>query len=165
MPNLASILKEEIRRLARKEVKAVFFPVKQDAVALKKRMAGLAKRLARLEKDVAFAVSQVGRQVKVAATLPVEDKRVRITAKGMRSMRRKMRLTQAEFAALLGVTGQAVYQWESKQGPLRVRERVKRSILAVRDLGAREARRLVEELAGAKTQKKRGRPRGRGKAD
>lgn len=160
MPNLASFLKEEIRRLARKEVRASVVPLNRDKVALKRRVADLSRRVVRLEKEVAFLVSQATKAVKaVAAAEPADDQRVRITAKGMRSLRRKLRLTQAEFAALLGVTGQAVYQWESKEGALRVRHRVRRTLLTVRNLGAREARRLVEEIAGAKAAKRAPRAR------
>lgn len=160
MPNLATVLKDEIRRLARKEARAAVRPLSRDKVALKRRVADLSRRVVHLEKDVTFLVSQAGKTVKaVAAAVPVADQRIRITAKGMRSLRRKLGLTQAEFAALVGVTAQAVYQWESKQGALRVRERVKRALVTIRNLGAREARRLMAELGGARISKRGSRGR------
>ena len=49
----------------------------------------------------------------------------------------------------------AVYQWEKKNGPLHVRETTRAAILAVRDLGAREAKERLAGLAGGKKGKAR----------
>ena len=82
---------------------------------------------------------------------PAEGQKARITAKGMRSLRKKLGLTGQEFAKLLGVSLISVYQWEKKSGPLRVRDATRAAILSVRDLGAREAK---ERLAGMAEGKK-----------
>ena len=57
----------------------------------------------------------------VIGALPAKELAIRITAKGMRSLRRKLRLTQAEFARLAGVSTPTVWQWEKKTGALKVR--------------------------------------------
>lgn len=74
----------------------------------------------------------------------------RITAKGMRSLRRRLRLSGQEFARLLGITPQVVYVWEKASGPLRTRGTTRAAILAVSGIGAREARTRLEEMKGTK---------------
>ena len=39
-----------------------------------------------------------------------------------------------------------VWQWEKKTGALKVRDETKKAIFAIRDLGAREARRRLDEM-------------------
>jgi len=108
----------------------------------------LRKRVVRPEKDHALLVSEQQRHRKlVDGALPVERLTIRVTAKGMRSLRRKLGLTQVGFARLVGVSGQNVYQWEHKRGAIRVRDATKKAIFAVRDLGARESRRRLQDMA------------------
>jgi transcriptional regulator with XRE-family HTH domain len=68
----------------------------------------------------------------------------------MRSLRRRLRLTGQEFARLLGITQQVVHGWEKASGPRRMRGSTRAAILAIRDIGAREARRRLEEMKGSK---------------
>jgi DNA-binding transcriptional regulator YiaG len=146
MANLAIVLKDEIRRLARKEIKLVLKSVNKPRAAARRAIAGLKRRVASLEKANRKARSQLDRMPEPQASAGA-DAKVRITAKGMRGLRRKLRLSQLEFGKLLGVTGNNVYQWERKNGPLRVREATKTAILRARAMGARDARDFLEELA------------------
>jgi DNA-binding transcriptional regulator YiaG len=66
-----------------------------------------------------------------------ETGKERLTSKGIRSLRRKLRLSQFDFGKLLGTTAHAVYLWEKKQGPLRLRDKTKAALLSIRGLGAR----------------------------
>ena len=96
--------------------------------------------------------------------------KARLTAKGMRSLRRKLRLSGQEFAQLVGVTGQAVYAWEKGNGPLKVRAKTRAAIVAIRGIGAREAKRRLAAMndapqpAKAKARRKAGKPKGRTRA-
>ena len=80
----------------------------------------------------------------------------------MRSLRKKLRLTQEGFGKLVGVSSQNVYQWERKNGAIRVREATKAAILAMRDFGVREAK---TKLAGMEKGKKaaKGKQGGKGR--
>jgi hypothetical protein len=44
------------------------------------------------------------------------------------------------------VTTHAVYLWESKEGPLNLREKTKAALVSIKEMGAREAK---EKLANA----------------
>ena len=83
-----------------------------------------------------------------------EGKKARFTSKGIQSLRKKLRLSQADFGKLLGATPHAVYLWEKKVGALNLRDKTKAAILSIRGLGATEAKEKLEEL-GKKLKKER----------
>ena len=82
----------------------------------------------------------------IIGAIPGDALSIRVTAKGMRSLRHKLGLTQEEFAKLMGVTAQTIWMWEQKEGALRVRDTTKKAIFAIRDLGAREAKRRLQDM-------------------
>ena len=77
-----------------------------------------------------------------------------ISGKGIKSLRRKLGVSQGDFAKLVGVSDQAVYMWESKPGMLKLRDTTKASVFAVRGIGAREAKARLEVLNNARKAKK-----------
>ena len=147
MPNISSIFRQEILRLAGKAVRAAVMPLFKEKVVLKKIVRELKKRVERLEKDNKILMGEQDRHKKfIIGTIPADALSIRVTAKGMRSLRRKLGLTQEEFAKLVGVTAQTIWLWEQKEGALRVRDTTKKAIFAIRDLGAREAKRRLQEI-------------------
>ena len=140
MPNLASVLKEEIRRLARKEVRAELSATKKtvskqrkEIAALKREIQGQAKTIARLEK-----ASQKG------APVPKASPSIRFSAKGLGSHRERLGISAADYAALVGVSGLTIYNWES--GKTKPQQAQLEKLAAVRGMGKREAWRKLEEM-------------------
>ena len=138
MPNLATILKQEIVRLARKEVRAEVQLLRKtgaqsrtDIAALKRRVAALEKQLVRLGKA---AVAKKADSVQQATT------GVRFSAKGFAALRRRLDLSASDMGLLLGVSDQSVYKWERG-----VRPRVQQlpQIAALRKLSKRQATDLL----------------------
>ena len=161
MPNFAKVLKDEISRIARREAKAAVDPVRKPARGLRRTAADLRTKIASLEKEVRSLRKALDGLAKGQPAAAAAEK-ARITAKGMRSLRRRLRLSGQDFAKLLGITPQMVYHWDKVQGPLSVREKTRTSILAVRDIGAREARRLLEAMKPAgRPSRRRAKPRKR----
>jgi DNA-binding transcriptional regulator YiaG len=118
-------------------------------------VADLKRRVLLLEKENKALVAAMRRyQVESPGKLPEEAKKVRLTAKGVRSLRRRLRLTQADFGKLVGATTHAVYLWEKKEGGLKLRDKTKEALLSIRGLRAREARTRLTET---ETKSKRGR--------
>jgi DNA-binding transcriptional regulator YiaG len=144
-------LKQEISRIARKEAKALTNPIRQPGIVARRAIADLRRRVASLEK--ANRALQAGLSKRAAAQPaapePVADT-ARITARGIRSLRRRLRLSGRGFATLLGVTDQAVYNMEKGDGPRRVRPTTRTAILGLRGVGPSEARKRVEETLKAK---------------
>lgn len=143
MPNIAKLLKDEITRLARREVKASITSLRKDNAALKRFAADMKRRLVVLE-------SANKRLVKAEAANPKPDAgadgvKARITGRMIRSIRSRLGLSQDAFARLVGVSGQSVYQWEHAEGRLKFRGDTKERIIAIRKMGKRE---VAEKLKG-----------------
>lgn len=165
MPNIGKLLKDEIARIARKESKVAVTPLRKPSVAARRTLADLKKRIAALEKETKKLTGLLADRPAACADgdQPEETGRVRVTVKGVKSLRRKLGMSQDEFARLLGVSGQAIYLWERKSGALRLRQTTKKALLAVRDLGAKEARARLEQMDKAKSARKPAAKRGRRK--
>ena len=146
MPNIAQVLKSEISRLAKKEAKQLTRDVKKSSAYLKRAMADLKRRIGSLEKQSKWLAKEAHKtQLALPTAAPEQADKARITAKGIRSLRRKLRLSQAEFGKLVGVTTGAVNIWEHKgSGALRLREKTLAGILSLRGIGARDARTRLE---------------------
>jgi len=145
--NIAQVLKAEISRISKKEAKALSSPTRSSTIILKKTVADLKTRLATLEKSNKELIKQVESLV-AAIPKPVEEPEVKgwISGKGVKSLRKKMGLSQAEFGKLVGVSTGAVVQWESKTGMLKLRDATKKAIMAVRGIGKAEARKRLDEV-------------------
>ena len=146
MSNIAKALKAEISRISRKEAKSTVGPIAKSNLDLKKIVSDLKKRLAALEKENKRLLAGVKREKPVTPSEPSEEtKKVRITSTTIRSLRKRLGLSQPDFAKLAGVTTGAVYLWENKEGPLNLREKTKAALLSIKRMGAREAKGKVAE--------------------
>jgi DNA-binding transcriptional regulator YiaG len=147
MANVAKVLKEEIARISRKETKSAISTIGKSQVNLRKIVADLKKRVVSLEKDNKRLVAVARKQEALSAETPSEETmKTRFSAKGIRSLRSRLRLTQAEFAKLVGTTTHSVYLWERKEGALRLRDRTRDALLSIRGLAAKEASAKLDEL-------------------
>jgi DNA-binding transcriptional regulator YiaG len=112
-------------------------------------VADLKKRLLLLEKENKRLVATTRKYEVESPQKPDEEtSKARLTSRGIRSLRKKLRLSQADFGKLLGTTPHAVYLWEKKEGALSLRDKTKAAILSIRGLGAREARAKLVEIGG-----------------
>jgi DNA-binding transcriptional regulator YiaG len=146
MPNIATVLKEEISRLARKEARGLTNALRKASAQHRRDIAELKRQASTLQRKVALLERQVPKDVSSHVT-KADAQRVRFTAKGLRSQRTRLGLSAGDFGRLIGVTGQTVYSWEHETSRPR-RQQVAR-IAALRHLGKREARARLEQLAGA----------------
>ncbi len=144
MPNIASVLKEEIVRLARKEGRGQTEKLKQESARHRKEIVALKRQVAALERQVQRLGKAAGR---AAAPKEEEDAgpHLRFSASGFAAKRKRLGLSAAEAAALLGVSAQSVYKWE--HGGARPRASQLAAIAALRKMGKREAQTKLEALA------------------
>ena len=68
----------------------------------------------------------------------------RFSPRGLKTHREKLDLSAADYAELVGVTAQTIYNWE--QGKSKPRDEQLASLVAVRNLGKREALNRLELL-------------------
>lgn len=142
MPNLSSVLKSEITRLARKEIKSAVDPLRKANAGYRREIAELKRQVASLQRDLK-AASRATKTTRAVEATPRTG--TRFVPKGLKSLRARLGLSAADFGLLVGASGQSVYNWEA--GKAVPREQQKAALAAVRGLGKREAAKRLEALA------------------
>jgi DNA-binding transcriptional regulator YiaG len=148
MPNIAAVLKDEIRRLAKKEIKAQVGSTKKAAAQYRRDIARLKRMLGQQEKQIKLLQKQQGQP---QAEEPAED--VRYSARSVRSQRNRLGVSAADYGKLVGGSGLTIYNWEHEKA--RPRKAQLTALAAVRGIGKKEALKRLAEL----TPKKRGKRR------
>ena len=148
MPNLAALLKEEISKIARKEV--------QDQMReLKKTVGEQRAALARLEKQIGPAKAKAA--AKSAAAKPAakvseapagaKEKPIRISPDTILKHRKRLKLSQAELGKLLNVSTNTVLRWEA--GKSKPRSKHLPGLDQLRSISLREVKKLGSASADA----------------
>jgi len=147
MPNIATVLREEITRLARKETRSQVDPARKAGAQQRKDIAALKRRVAQLERQIALLARGARSQPEEAKT-DATAKRMRFTAKGLRAHRSRLGLSAADFGTLVGVSAQSVYNWEGEKAQPRGEQLAR--LVAIREIGKREAGQRLQQLGAAK---------------
>jgi DNA-binding transcriptional regulator YiaG len=145
LPNIAAVLKEEISRLARKEVRSQTMKL-QKAVAHYRRDIAALKRNASALKTQMASLARPSRRGAQAGTEESPGKGVRFTSKGVRSHRSLLDISAADYGKLIGVTGHTIYKWE--QGGARPRQAQLKALVGIRGLRKKEAAARLAGLSG-----------------
>ena len=146
MPDIAKVLREEIQRLARKEVKAAIAYLKKDNATLKRTVADHKRRLAQIGRDNKYLLTQA-KKLRETAGKPSDNEveMARITAKMIKSIRGRLGLSQAGLAKILEVATNTVLLWEQKEGRLTFRNpETKVAIVNLRGMTKAEVSKLLE---------------------
>ena len=139
MADFKQVFAEEIRRLARKEIKVAMETMQKTLANQRQQIVELRRQLRDLEKSK----TAVGTAAKVEK-VEKDDKKVsrRITGRRIVAMRNKMGLSQAQFAELLGVSLSSIVNWEKDKRTPRASQ--KEQIAGLRLLGKREIAKRLE---------------------
>jgi DNA-binding transcriptional regulator YiaG len=144
MPNFASTLKQEIIRLARKEIRTQTGVTKRAATQHRRDLAALKRTVNALRKEVAFLAAQEKKRVKSQPVTDSGSDGVRFSPRWVKIHRQKIGLSAADYGKLVGVSGLTIYNWES--GKARPRQQLLPALAAVRGLRKREALKRLEML-------------------
>ena len=136
MPNVATILKTEIARVARKEVRGETVPLKKAVSAYRSEIAALKRRAQTLEQALK-RLSKVHVTVSRADTVPDEPRKFRFSAKSLASQRRRLGLSSVQCGLLLGASDQSVHNWE--HGKTRPLAKNMSAIAALRGMSKKDA--------------------------
>jgi DNA-binding XRE family transcriptional regulator len=153
MANIGALLKQEISRLCRREIRKETTAVKKASTSYRRDIAALKRKVALLERQ---STSLVKRAVAAGdgGPLSLPNRPARFVAKGLRSLRTRLGLSASQLAQLIGVSEQSVYNWETKKSTPRKEQLA--AIIGMRDIGKREAHQRLEATKAPKS-KKRGR--------
>ncbi|MBX3658140.1 MAG: helix-turn-helix domain-containing protein [Ramlibacter sp.] len=136
MSNIGTVLKSEISRVARKELRGETQALKKSISQYRTQIAELKRRLQALEQQVKRVGKAAGKATPVAAKSD-GGSNLRFSAKGFGAQRKRLGLSAAALAKILGVSQLSVYKWES--GKARPRAKQLESIASLRGMGKREA--------------------------
>jgi len=152
MPNLATVFKAEITRLARKELrgnseglKKAVAAQRSEIVELKRRIKDLEASVKRLAKGSQASQTRARPEPSSESTGP-DPSGLRFRAKGMAANRQRLGLSAADFGLLVGATGQSIYAWES--GKTKPRPQALAAIATLRGIGKREVEARLASLKG-----------------
>jgi len=135
MTNIASVLKAEIARVARKEVRSELESLKKANTQHRGAIAQLKRQVAGLEKELRLAQRSVATKTRQARA-EADDTPRRFSAARLAAHRIKLGLSAAAYGKLVGMSGATLYLWEkgkSRPNPEQVKQ-----LAAVRALGRRE---------------------------
>ena len=141
MPNVASTLKGEISRVARKEVRSETNALKKAVIAYRHEIAALKRRTQALERLVRLESKTSAGKFNSSVPEQADQEMRRFSAKGLRSQRKRLGLSAAEAGLLLGATTQSVYNWE--QGKARPSAKHMPAVVALRTLEKRAAAAVI----------------------
>lgn len=141
MPNLSTILKGEITRLARKEIKVAVDPVRKANAGHRKEIAELKRQVAALQRDLKASARPVKPLQAEGDASPGSQ---RFSAKGLKSLRAKLGLSAADFGQLVGASGQSIYKWETGKAVPRSSQRT--ALATMRGIGKREAAKRLASM-------------------
>ena len=144
MPNIASLLKNEIARVSRKEVRGETESLKKASSQYRSDIAALKRRLGTLETQLRRLAKAAPPSAQDTAETP-DASRPRFSAKALATHRNNLQLSAQSYGALCGVSGQSIYKWEA--GKARPRAAQLRAWSAIRKLGKREAAALLERMS------------------
>jgi DNA-binding transcriptional regulator YiaG len=140
MPNLAQTLKQEIARIARKEVR-------EDVTALRKAASTYRSEIAALKrsvKDLQVQLRATQRAFSRGAPAQAQEgsssrpgRRPTFNAERLKAKRQALGLSQAQMASLLGISALSQWKWESGQVTPRASKLAR--YFAVMAMGKREA--------------------------
>ena len=145
MPNIANVLKDEISRLARKELKSNTDSLKKAVSSYRSEIAALKRRVDVLERQAKKTAKASARSAPVGDE--TEGPALRFRASGFAQHRQRLGLSAKDAGLILGASALSVYKWES--GKAAPRGKFLPAIARLRKMGKREAAARLAELQGA----------------
>jgi DNA-binding transcriptional regulator YiaG len=144
VPKIEVAIKDAIRRGAGRQIRQATTPLRREVRRLRRIVASLRKDLIAL-KATAILWERSAQQTPWSATVSEEAaKAARLSPRLIQKLRARLGVSQAALGRLVGVTGASVVQWEhGRASPAGER---RRALIALRGLGRREVKRLLERM-------------------
>ena len=153
MGKIETAVKSEIARLAKKEIRAVCGPLARDVRELKRTVSQLSRTVASLERTAKEWTKQTRAQKAELKVPEAEVKAARFSPGLIRSLRQRLGLSQGQLASVVGVSTVSIGLWE--QGKTRPTGPNRTALVALRKLGRRDVRRILELKVTAKPKKRK----------
>ena len=109
MPNIALALREEMSRVARREVRSQTAILQRSSAKQRREIAQLKREIANLTR----ALKQSSRTKVAEPATQNDSKKYRFVASGFRTLRHRLGLSASQMGKLVGVSEQSIYNWET----------------------------------------------------
>lgn len=152
MPNIGTVLRDEIAKLSRRETRRQVDPARKATAQHRRDIAELKRQVAQLERQVALLSRRTLGAPPAVPSGPSAGT-ARFSAKGLRSRRNRLGLSATDFGKLLGVSAQSIYNWEREIAHPRGEQLAK--LAALRGVGKREAGERLKQLIAPKGKTRR----------
>ena len=146
MLNLQSVLRQEIRRFARKEVHSELEATKKAVAQHRRDIAELRRRNKALEQTVSYLQSRETKRLKAGPAEAEPPQGTKFSVRSLKAQRRKSGLSQEDYASLVGVSKLTIYNWES--GSTKPGGKHLATLVSLRGIGKREAKERMKLLEG-----------------
>ena len=152
MPDIAELLGKEIGRLAKIKVREELESLTKQLKEIKQIVSEQNRRLTYFEKAIAKQAKQAGESESEAEAAPSEGyeisvkrpRSVRMTPAAVKSLRKRLKLSQRDMGLLMDVSANTVIRWEAgKSAP---REANREAFTQLKEMGLREVRAKLKEL-------------------
>lgn len=151
MPNLAVTFRQEITRLARREIRSQTQVLRRSSAQYRRDIAELKRHASKLKSLVVRLERQAGKDV-APPVAEADAAKIRFSAKSVTAQRRNLGVSAADYGKLIGVTAHTIYKWE--HGQSRPRQAQLSAFASARRLSKAEALARLEQMRG-KAPKKR----------
>lgn len=111
MPNIGALLKQEITRLSRREIRRQVHTTKKASAQHRRDIAALKREVDSLKRQIALLQRQAIRTPAAGPGEPTAHK-LRFVAKGLRAQRKRLGISAGSYGRLVGVSAQSIYNWE-----------------------------------------------------
>lgn len=115
MPDIKGVFQEEVKRLAKREIKTATASLLKTVMELKRKVAVLERALAAAGKEPVkekITVNVPAEKAVETEEKTVKGKKSRFSGKKIIRLRKRLHLSQAELAELVGVNMFSVSHWE-----------------------------------------------------
>ena len=156
MAKIEIAIKDAITRGARKQIRSAATPLRRDVRRLREAVRELRTQVAALREVAArWSESQAGHRWQPGISED-EARAARLSPGLIRKLRRRLALSQAAVARLVGVSPAAVVQWE--QGRATPAGKNRAALVGLRRLGRRQAKRLLTTAPATRGKVRRASP-------
>jgi DNA-binding transcriptional regulator YiaG len=136
-----------VARAVNRALRGSVAPLARDVRTLKRTVSALARSMSSLEKIAGEQMREKQQELSRLQAPEEQVKGARFSPRLIRALRMRLKLTQGEMAAMLGVSSASVFAWEAGKSTPRGANRA--ALVALRKLGRRDARRILADKAAA----------------
>jgi len=146
MTSIATLLKSEITRLARKEIRSEIASLRKASASYRVEIAALKRQLKEVERALRQATkANASSRTTRPATDGTASQETKFSARGLKAHRKKLGLSAKEYGLLVDASGLSIYKWED--GKAVPRAKFLPALAAVRQFGKREALKRLAALS------------------